>query len=133
MRSHEAGKSRISAARLMDISQHLGVEVTAFFKRKTDAAPAATQSEPYASRGPSEALQNGKYLATLITHFQRLDEAQKQAIVHLVASMAKDSTADSALPVPQGLLLVKAKPAVLTGNIGLTTMGADIAGGRDGP
>ncbi len=99
MRSHEAGKSRVSAARLMAISGHLGVEVSAFFQRNVDALRPASRPEPVALRGVGDAIQSGKYLAALMTHFQRLNDVQKQAVLHLVVSISKEDLS-AAVPVP---------------------------------
>jgi transcriptional regulator with XRE-family HTH domain len=104
LRSHESGKSCISAARLMEISRHLGVDVAAFFQRNMDAAAPQTIAT---TRAPSDALQSGKYLAALITNFQRLDDVQKQAIMQLVSSMAKGEGQNPTSPPPQRLPLIK--------------------------
>ncbi|MDZ7906287.1 MAG: helix-turn-helix transcriptional regulator [Cypionkella sp.] len=90
LRSHEAGKSRVSAARLMAIAGQLGVEVSAFFQRKTEMAPPLAASETARPSAASDAVQNGKYLAALMTHFQRLSDTQKQAVLHLVMSISKE-------------------------------------------
>lgn len=90
LRSHEAGKSRVSAARLLAISGHLGVDVAAFFQRMPDAPRSLPKLDTPPLRGAGEALQSGKYLAALMTHFQRLSDAQKQAVLHLVVSISKE-------------------------------------------
>lgn len=90
LRSHEAGKSRVSAARLMAIAGHLGVEVTAFFQRNPDKPFPVVEPAPAKARGAADAMQNGKYLAALMTHFQRLNESQKQAVLQLVVSISKE-------------------------------------------
>jgi transcriptional regulator with XRE-family HTH domain len=90
LRSHEAGKSRVTAARLMAIASHLGVEVSAFFQRYPDGPGAMTTLVPIKARPTADAVQNGKYLAALMTHFQRLNETQKQAVLELVVSISKE-------------------------------------------
>ena len=90
LRSHEAGKSRVSAARLMMIANHLGVDVSAFFLRNPDGPSATAALSPVKARPGSDAVQNGKYLAALMTHFQRLNETQKQAVLQLVVSISKE-------------------------------------------
>lgn len=90
LRSHEAGKSRVTAARLMMIASHLGVEVSAFFQRYTDGPSTITTAVPVKLRPTTDAVQNGKYLAALMTHFQRLNESQKQAVLQLVVSISKE-------------------------------------------
>jgi DNA-binding XRE family transcriptional regulator len=92
LRSHEAGKSRVSAALLFAIATHLGVEVQVFFQRSQTPPAAAPRSQTPAARGGAETLSNAKYLAAMMTHFQRLSDAQKQAVLHLVLSISKDST-----------------------------------------
>ena len=98
LRSHEAGKSRVSAARLLAISGHLGVDVSAFFHRSPDAQRSLPKPEAPPLRGVGEALQSGKYLAALMTHFQRLSDAQKQAILQLVVSVSKEDQSSQAAP-----------------------------------
>ena len=93
LRSHEAGKSRVSAARLLAISGHLGVEVSAFFQRSPDAVRSVPRADAAPVRATGDALQNGKYLAALMTHFQRLNDAQKQAVLHLVVAISKEDQA----------------------------------------
>ena len=90
LRSHEAGKSRVSAARLMMIASHLGVDVSAFFQRNPDGPGAVTTVVPLKVRPTADAVQNGKYLAALMTHFQRLNDVQKQAVLQLVVSISKE-------------------------------------------
>jgi len=92
LRSHEAGKSRVSAARLLAIADQLGVEVTAFFRRNPDAARSESRPSPIPVRGVGDAIQSGKYLAALMTHFQRLNDVQKQAVLHLVVSISKEDS-----------------------------------------
>ncbi len=93
MRSHEAGKSRVSAARLLAISTHLGVEMAAFFQRSPDQPLPVTISEPAPQRSAADSVQSGKYLAALMTHFQRMSDSQKQAVLQLVVSISKEGTA----------------------------------------
>ena len=90
IRSHEAGKSRVTAARLMAIASHLGVDVSAFFQRNPDGPVATHTPSPVKARPTADAVQNGKYLAALMTHFQRLNETQKQAVLQLVVSISKE-------------------------------------------
>jgi transcriptional regulator with XRE-family HTH domain len=102
LRSHEAGKSRVTAARLFAISAHLGVDVSVFFQRgaslaQSSASPnmpdAAAPPARKAPAAPQDSVANGKYLAVLMTHFQRLNDAQKQAVLHLVLSISKETLA----------------------------------------
>lgn len=96
LRSHEAGKSRVSAARLLAISGYLGVDVSAFFHRMPDAQRSLPKPDTPPLRGAAEALQSGKYLAALMTHFQRLSDTQKQAVLHLVVSISKEDQSGQA-------------------------------------
>lgn len=102
MRSHEAGKSRVSAALLFAISTHLGVDVQVFFQRSQTLPAAAPRSQTPTPRGGAETLSNAKYLAALMTHFQRLTDAQKQAVLHLVLSISKDSANLTAITSSEG-------------------------------
>lgn len=135
LRSHEAGKSSISAARLMDISRHLGLDVTTFFKRVSpDAAHTTAATAPDLPKTPpSPALQSGKYLGMLMTHFARLDEVQKHAIVELVVSMAKQKISQTAPSLNQRLPRVKTQRAVAQNRAAFARIGDDMGGGRDGP
>ncbi len=90
LRSHEAGKSRVTAARLMLIAGHLGVDVAAFFQRYEQMGAGPHRSETARPRMAVDSVQNGKYLAALMTHFQRLNETQKQAVLQLVISISKE-------------------------------------------
>lgn len=93
LRNHEAGKRRVSAAMLMAISGHLGVDASAFFLRNPDDARTKVRAEPAPARATSDGVQSGKYLAALMTHFQRLNDAQKQAVLQLVVSISKEDQA----------------------------------------
>lgn len=95
LRSHEAGKSRVSAARLMAIAGHLGVDVAAFFQRNPDVVSPPTSSDHAPARSTIASVQNGKYLAVLMTHFQRLNETQKQAVLQLVVSISKEGSSNT--------------------------------------
>lgn len=96
LRSHEAGKSRISAGRLMLIAGHLGVDVSAFFQRFEHIGPSQNKPELSRPRMAVDSVRNGKYLAALMTHFQRLNETQKQAVLQLVVSISKETSAPPA-------------------------------------
>ena len=100
LRSHEAGKSRVTAARLMAIASHLGVDVAAFFQRNPDGPSAIATTSPVKARATADAVQNGKYLAALMTHFQRLSESQKQAVLQLVVSISKEGGKAAAFAMP---------------------------------
>ena len=123
LRSHEAGKSRVSAARLYAIAMHLGVEISVFFQRAAPAihhsAPQTGARKPQSSAPPpQDSPANGKYLAVLLTHFQRLSDAQKQAVLHLVLSISKEG-APPEMPQP-------AKPMAYAGAEQKTTRSAAI-------
>ncbi len=113
IRSHEAGKSRVTAARLMAIAGHLGVDVAAFFQRNPDKPVPLIEPTPTKARSPGDALQNGKYLAALMTHFQRLNETQKQAVLQLVVSISKEGIPPNP-PQQPNPELVSAGPARCT-------------------
>ena len=131
LRSHEAGKSRVTAARLMAIASHLGVDVSAFFQRNPDGPGAVVPASPVKARPTADAVQNGKYLAALMTHFQRLNETQKQAVLQLVVSISKEGgkLAQFAMPSNTAAAPHSVVPRILGASHG-SSLGKR---GQDGP
>ena len=121
LRSHEAGKSRVSAARLMQIAGHLGVDVSSFFQRFEHVGPSPHRADPSRPRMAVDSVRNGKYLAALMTHFQRLNDTQKQAVLQLVVSISKEG---ASAPAP-------AKDALR--EMATTSRSSLDEWGRDGP
>ncbi len=131
LRSHEAGKSRVTAARLMAIASHLGVDVSAFFIRNPEGSGAAVAASPVKVRPTADAVQNGKYLAALMTHFQRLNETQKQAVLQLVVSISKEGGKLAQFAMPSN---TAAAPNSAASRVLVASHGSSLSKrGQDGP
>ncbi len=131
MRSHEAGKSRVSAARLMAIATHLGVDVTVFFQRRLEQSQPQALRQRVTLRGAADTLQSSKYLAQLMTHFQRLSDVQKQAVLQLVMSISKEGAKAEAASQPQDFAADQSLGQDL--ELADAFAGASRQRGRDGP